>query len=317
MSMNAVLVELSFGSLGITKEDKQVTAATEASLNLEGKKAGKWQKKLLTPEATAAIAKACSQARKEHDALTLKWSKGVGLLAVAGQEEYTRRMERCRARWMTAVDAFCGDYAGVHIPAARSMLGATFNSADYPPADRIRSYFSFRYHIFPVPDASHFDTRLREVYAGQLTTEVDRRVADACSEMWERLLDPVRKLAARLVDPEAIFRDSLVVNISEIVDVMPALNLTGDTRINQASERIKQELANLDPEKLRKEGAVRARAVAAANSILGSFGAMGQRSIMVEAPEPELPMQQAPTPTDDEPMNERETTAPSAEEEPE
>lgn len=317
MSMNAVLVELSFGSLGITKEDKQVTAATEASLNLAGKKAGKWQKKLLPPSSVEAIGKACTNARKEHDSMTLKWSKGVGLLAVAGQEEYTRRMERCRARWMAAVDAFCADYAGVHIPAAMAMLGSTFNRADYPAADRVRSHFSFRYNIFPVPDASHFDARLREVYAGQLTSEVNRRVADACSEMWERLLDPVQKLAARLADPEAIFRDSLVGNISDIVDVMPALNLTGDARINEASERIKRELANLDPVKLRKDGAVRARAVAAANSILGAFGAMGQRSILAEPEEPELPMQQAPTPADDEPMDEPETTAPAAEEEPE
>lgn len=318
MPMNAVLVELAFGSLGITREDKRVTESTKAGLGLADKRAGKWQKYLLPPSATAPIAKACSDARKEHDALTLKWSKGVGLLAVAGQEAYTRRVERCRVRWTAAVDVFCGEFASVHIPAAMEMLGSTFNPNDYPPADRVRSFFSFRCNIFPVPDASHFDARLREVYAGQLTTEVDRRVGDAVSEMWSRLLDPVQKLAARLSDPEAIFRDSLVGNISEIVEVMPALNLTNDTRINQASQRIKDELAHLDPEKLRKEGAIRARAVTAANSILSSFGAMGRRSIMVEAPEPELPLQQAPTPEDDEPVDEPEhdTTAPAAEEEP-
>lgn len=303
--MNAVLAELSFRGFGNTKEDKHVTEDTKDRLGLTNKKAGKWQKFLLPPAALKRIVEMQGAARREHDLLTLKWSKGMGMLAINGREAYEQRMERCRTRWREAVDDFCAAYAGTHIPAAREMLGSTFNMADYPPADRIRSCFSFTYTIFPVPDASHFDARLREIYSGQLQTEVDRRVGEAVAELWTRLLDPVHKMAQRLNDPEAVFRDSLVGNINEIVQIMPALNLTGDDRISEATRRISEELANLDPAKLRKDGAIRARVATAANNIIATFGSLGTRSLLLE------PVQH----DDDEPANTNTTPAAGADEE--
>ena len=313
--MNAVLAELSFRGFGNTKEDKSVTDETKARLGLTNKKAGKWQKFLLPPAALKRITEMQGAARREHDLLTLKWSKGMGMLAISGREAYETRMERCRGRWREAVDDFCATYWSVHIPAAREMLGSTFNSADYPPADRIRSYFSFTYTIFPVPDASHFDARLQEIYSGQLTTEVNRRVGEAVAELWTRLLEPVQKMAERLNNPEAVFRDSLVGNIQQIVEIMPALNLTGDSRIAQATAQIQAELANLDPEKLRKDGAVRARAAVSANNIIASFGAMGMRSVLLEPTQHDADEPPSAPPPDDDPANTEPAAAPAAGEE--
>jgi hypothetical protein len=56
--------------------------------------------------------------------------------------------------------------------------------------------------------------------------------------------DTVEKLA------DTVFCDSLVNNMVELVDLIPALNFAADPELDQLAQATRDKLANLDPETL-------------------------------------------------------------------
>lgn len=283
MALNAMIAELSFSGFGNTRQDPKITEETKRAHNLDGK-VGKWTKYLIPPKALEGISKARTAAYLEHSRLTLPWGSGSGILGASGREKYEKRMEVRRTRWQQQVDKFLQEYETTWIPAAREMHKDTFDASIYPTLRDARAKFNFTISIFPMPQAEHFDEALRPFYGERCEQEVNKRVGEAMTSMWDRILDPIRKMSERLSQPEAIFRDSLVENVREIVEVTPTLNVTNDRRINEVIQRIGEQLASLDPDKLRNDKVARSTAANAANNILATFGAMGTRSLIVEEP---------------------------------
>jgi hypothetical protein len=56
---------------------------------------------------------------------------------------------------------------------------------------------------------------------------------------------------------EGTFRDSVVTNIREVLNLVPALNLTGDLNIAAFADVVQVELANVSPNTLRDDDAIR------------------------------------------------------------
>lgn len=281
MALNAMIAELSFSGFGNTRQDPKITEETKQAHNLTGK-VGKWTKFLIPPKALEGISKARTAAYLEHSRLTLPWGSGSGILGATGREQYERRMEVQRNRWNTQVEQFLAEYESKWILAAREMHKETFDASVYPTLRDARAKFRFVISIFPMPQAEHFGEALRPFYGEQCEREVNKRVGEAMTSMWDRILDPIRKMSERLAQPDAIFRDSLVENVREIVEVTPTLNVTNDRRINEVIQQIGTQLASLDPEKLRTDKVARSTAASAANNILATFGAMGTRALMIE-----------------------------------
>jgi len=74
-------------------------------------------------------------------------------------------------------------------------------------------------------------------------------------------------MADKLKDGDAIFRDSLVGNVKDFVDILPALNLTGDPELSAAVLEVKEKLVCYSPDTLRDQETERARAAATADEI--------------------------------------------------
>jgi len=60
--------------------------------------------------------------------------------------------------------------------------------------------------------------------------------------------------------------DSMITNIVEIVDVLPKLNIAGDTELDRMASEIRKSLV-LDPQELRKSETMRSDAAKAAADI--------------------------------------------------
>jgi hypothetical protein len=87
-------------------------------------------------------------------------------------------------------------------------------------------------------------------------------------DCWTRLHGVVSSMAERLSDPEKIFRDSLVENVVELVDLLPRLNLTGDSRLEDMRQVVAKKLTRHDPQTLRENQHVRKETAKAAEDIL-------------------------------------------------
>lgn len=75
-------------------------------------------------------------------------------------------------------------------------------------------------------------------------------------------------MVERLHDPKAIFRDTLVSNIVDLVNLLPALNVAEDPDLESMRSRVESILAGLKAEDLREDKALRQETAKDAESIL-------------------------------------------------
>lgn len=177
------------------------------------------------------------------------------------------------------VDAFVQAYMQ-EVVKAEVALGHMFQRSDYPGEQEVRTKFRFLVDVMPMSSADDFrvvdgvpkDEVDKLVKVAQSATEA--RIAEAMKEAYQRLYTVVAKMANTLEQYGAgtmkKFNDSLVENISEIVGVMPALNLTGDPKLAALAKDAEQ-LAAYSLVDLRKNDSVRDAAINDARKLAARF----------------------------------------------
>ena len=86
---------------------------------------------------------------------------------------------------------------------------------------------------------------------------------EAKRELVRRMVEPLRAMATKLAEQpkdgrsDVIFRDTLIDNVREIVQLAPKLNLSGDPAIDAFVAEM-EGLTRYNPETLRKDKATRA-----------------------------------------------------------
>ena len=221
--------------------------------------AGRYNKRLLSKAAFAALAATMSEARTRHYANSLPWDdKGSRLLTVANYEHYTGLMDGLRERLVRQRARFIEDYDD-YVDQARLDLGKLFRIEDYPSKEALQDKFSIRYRITPVPDADHFTAKLASDDTDRVKRDIERHIEeqlhDAVADLYRRLAEAVERVSERLQEDEngkpLVFRDTMISNIRDLVDVVPRLNIFGDQRLAHLCEQVKDRIASVEPDSLR------------------------------------------------------------------
>ena len=270
LSEKAMLVNLSIAQWSGRKLDRVVTDEVVVAHSAD-RDAGRWNKSLVLGRALEAVKRAANDARTCHYQHSLPWTDdGARILTAAHFLGYTAKVGEYERRFNAAADDFARDYPSF-VTAARSGLGDMFNEADYPPAADVRRRFSVSVDFRPLPCGDDFrvDLSADDVarIKGDIEASVQTATAEAMRDLWRRLYEAVRHVSDKLKDGDAIFRDSLIGNVRELVDLLPALNLTGDTDLAAAVVEVKGKLADLDPQALRDHETDRAQAARTADEI--------------------------------------------------
>ena len=258
LTRDAMLVSLRIsawsGRLYDRKASDHVAVHHDASTN-----AGRYNKRLLSKAALAAINATVSEARTRHYAQSLPWDdKGSRLLTVANYEHYTGIMDGLRERLVRQRARFIEDYDD-YVDQARLDLGKLFRIGEYPSKEDLREKFSIRYRITPVPDADHFIARLASDDTERVKRDIERRMEeqlhDAVGDLYRRLAEAVERVSERLEEDDngkpLVFRDTMISNIRDLVDVVPRLNIFGDQRLASLCEQVKDRIAGVEPDSLR------------------------------------------------------------------
>ena len=285
---DAMLVALRITAWSGRRYDREasdhVAAAHDASSS-----AGRYNKLLLPKSAFATLTATVSEARKTHYAQTLPWDdQGSRLLTVANYDRYTQLLDGLRERMIRARTRFIEDYDG-NVDEARLNLGKLFRIEDYPSKEALIDKFSVRYRITPVPDADHFMARLACDDTERVKRDIEahnaERLGEAVTDLYRRLGEAVERVSRRLREDDEgkplVFRDSMIENIRELVDVVPRLNIFGDERLAALCDQVKQKIASADPAALRPSPRfdpqlrtrVKTDADALAQQFAGYFGA--------------------------------------------
>ena len=201
--------------------------------------AGRYNKRLLPKAAFAALTATMSEARTRHYANSLPWDdKGSRLLTVANYEHYTELMDGLRERLVRQRARFIEDYDH-YVDQARLDLGKLFRIADYPSKEALQGKFSIRYRITPVPDADHFIAKLASDDTDRVKRDIERHIEeqlhDAVGDLYRRLAEAVERVSERLQEDAngkpLVFRDTMISNIRDLVDVVPRLNIAAPAAV--------------------------------------------------------------------------------------
>ena len=258
LTHDAMLVSLRIAAWSGRLYDRQ--ASTHVAVHHEASTAaGRYNKCLLPKTAFAAINSTMSAARTAHYAQSLPWDdQGSRLLPVANYERYTELMDGLRERMIRERARFIEDYED-NIDKARLDLGKLFRISEYPSHEDLHGKFGMRYRIIPVPDADHFMAKLAsddtDRVKRDIESQIEERLHDAVGDLYRRLGEAVERVSERLREDDEgkplVFRDSMIGNIRELVDIVPRLNIFGDETLAQLCGQVKEKIAGVEPDALR------------------------------------------------------------------
>jgi hypothetical protein len=182
----------------------------------------------------------------------------------AEQQEFYRLVQECLDDWNGMIGR------------AYTKLGALFNPEDYPSADAVAEKYAFNMKYLPVPEVGDFRVDvgaealayLNESYSSYYAEKIN----SAYSDVWARLHEALGNMSTRLDGhTRQIFRDTLVSNVTEIVDLLGKFNVTGDPKLQAAERKIRFALLGVTPESLREDDEFRLETKGKVDALLKEF----------------------------------------------
>ena len=282
LSERALLASLRISSWSGMQVDNEVTDSVNETYKA-GKKAGRYNKRLVHNSFLAGISGAHSAARATHRLLTLPWEDdGCRVLANTGYLTYQRKMHECKQQAEKEVKKFL-ESPDEYIKEARERLGDMFNEKDYPDPATLATKFAFDVEIKGLPDAGDFRAQLSDAHTKAIIKDIEKRTNDrlekATNDVFNRIREKVEHLRERLnaytpndesgTRTQGIIRDSAITNILELAnDVLPVLNIMDDKRIEDLRVKLMSDLVEHSPEILRSDNKIRQLTISKADQIL-------------------------------------------------
>ena len=256
LQSRAVIALFETGQWRTIKRHKAETQAENARHGLRDE--ARVDVKICDHPALVALQSILSEARAEHYRLSLPaGEKGLRLLPGTRQLEHIRTMGELADKFNSLVSEFVAAYEDVKATAP-ARLNGLYVASQWPDVDTVRESFRFRTRYLPVPAMGQWDEWLAE--ASQ----------EATTELRERFATAIRAVAVKLVEKNPIFRDSLMGNLKDLLDLAPDLNLRDDPEISGLVQAAKGLVVH-DADTLREDESARKEVADRAEAICGLF----------------------------------------------
>ncbi len=181
---------------------------------------------------------------------TLPWGQdGFRILTCENFLDFSEQWRAHTKKFNELTSLFVNDFANLR-DQAKSTLNGLYNDSDYPSEHEIGDKFGIRRIVSPLPDADDFRVDLADEDIDEIrqaiTDEVQSAQKLAMDDLWKRLHTVVVNMADKLSDKDGIFRNTLVGNIDDLVELLPKLNITGDENLAKMCKRVKRKLSGHD-----------------------------------------------------------------------
>ena len=267
---SSMLVKMTIRQWDGFKKDRVVSERVDVEYQTRGS-AGNYNKRLLDKSVLGPLQKVINRIRADHKFYTIPWCyDGVDLLPSKLFFEYTSVMRGHKDTFDTAVDNLVQQYP-IYKANQVTNLGGMFNPEDYPHRDELKARFGLTFNYFPVPDEGHYVVDLEARDIAKLEAELVKTLSDtqkaALKGLYARVNDLVEHVHERLMDPENVFRDSMMNNLTMLTEVLPGLNIFGDETLNVVAKRIQEQVLFASSDRLREDPDLRKRVADSAYDI--------------------------------------------------
>ena len=266
ISSSATLVELGISKWTGRKLDKKASADV-ASANYASNGVANVHKKLLgNCSELKDIDTLVGEARTAHYSMTMPWSDtGLRLLTTKAYFKYHETMTKAQASFDDCVNTFLQAYDW-EITQAQAKLGDLFNRNDYPTTESLSSKFGFRLSYMPLPDVGDFrldiNTEAQNDIKSHYETYYTTQLNNAMNDIWQRAFKCLSNMSERLDyasnEGKKVFRDTLVTNVVDMVDLLAVCNVTNDIKMEAMRVKLEDTLQGVTPDALREDAYLRA-----------------------------------------------------------
>lgn len=280
LNKKALLIQLSISTWDGKSTDSEAEKTVAEKYNVDVK-VGRYRKQLVHSSKWLLddVHRSAGALRAGHYKRTAYWSEGEQILPTKGFWPYQEWMKKAKPEFEEARKRFLDEYSNnwpSFALAQQSHLKNLWNIQDYPIPLAMEQKFSVRVDFRPVPDRGDFRVELDEDSLEHMRNELqkasDERLTQSMKDVWRRLYCTIQKVQAKLVIPVGqtggIFRNSLIENVQEMVDLLPSLNVAGDPHLDEMLASIKKEIAFTDVDSLREDGLYREDVAQKAEEIL-------------------------------------------------
>lgn len=203
---------------------------------------------------------------------TLPWGDNVRIMKSSGFIDFQLSLSKHTSEFDRLVQVFIAEYAQ-HVSKAKLALGTLFKASDYPDVGDLASKFKVEVNFTPIStDVTDWRVDLGDEQIAEIQKSFVRQQRVAQQEMFERIYSVAENAHARLSDPKAVFRDSLVKNAEDLLRVLPALDITNDPRLAKLAKDLRV-LTKHNPSTLRKDPLVRRDTAKAMKSVMSKMNA--------------------------------------------
>lgn len=262
LEKNAMLVKLNRHKFNHNAVDKELSAKLMKEMKAKGKNTIRVNKTIIPKECCKPWTDIYNAAGKYFYKVTMPWDdKGWRLLPVTKYKEFVKKFRKFSNDVQTEIDKFVVNLPD-YIDQGMKDLGGAAKQSDYPKEDKVREAFVFKVEYNQVASGNDFRAQVTEEERQDIIKHItDQNVAKfamAQQSIFNRIHEVTSKLAEKMAEkapkgkrsPE--FRDSLIGNIQELVDVLPDLNVNSDAALDNLTKELASKLATLDPEDLRE-----------------------------------------------------------------
>ena len=279
ISSSATLVELGISKWTGRKLDKSASSHVTLVSNAKRGVANVHKKLLGDCAELKAIDTIVGVARTAHYSMTMPWSDtGLRLLTTKAYFKYHETMTEIQASFDDCVNTFLQAYDW-EITQAQAKLGDLFNRNDYPTTDSLARKFGFRLSYMPLPEAGDFrldinneaQAEMKSHYETYYTTQLN----NAMNDIWQRAYKCLSNMSERLDyashESKKVFRDTLVSNVLDIVDLLSVCNVTNDSQMEAMRMKLEDTLQGVTPDALREDEFLRAETKKSVDEVLKSL----------------------------------------------
>lgn len=259
----------------LAKADDQTVAAIEGSQigsKVTAKSAAKTTVQLLRSEPYDKLvtflnetkAKLCGPFGKANPSRIKE-----GLFVVSKQliQEFEDQLNAAQDKLsLEYIPALTADYEAAKerartLPVDKGGLGPLYNPQDYPPVQEVEKLFSLEWQWLALGVPEDLPAALR----AEANEKFQRQMQEAADEVKTALRASLAGFVSHLVerltvnpgDKPKIFRDTVIGNIQQFIEVFNARNIMGDTELAALVDKARTLIQDVSPDKLREHADVR------------------------------------------------------------
>lgn len=272
LSQTALLVALRCSCWTNSKHDPHVTGEVEQQHNAHD--AGRFNKVLIDKEAMKPVRQALRTLREYHYDNSLPWDdSGFRLVPAVHYLEYSSHINQLKRQYEQEVENFIQEYPALK-EQARIRLNGMYRESDYPTVSELREKFSVRVAHRQIDEPDDLRVTVQEEQVEEIKqsirSEMTLSISLAQADIYKRIRNVISHMANKLADTDAVFRDTLVTNVSALIELLPKLNFTNDPKLDEICEEMKK-LVVFEPDTLRKEEGIRLDVARKAKTILNKY----------------------------------------------